>query len=347
MAGTESLEERRKDIELVHSGICKDDDPQSLNETVKQIFDNSEVALCHTSIPFQLFVIFELALEFSIFITSCVLLHQVNQYTLTAAPMAIFIFVTRIFPMVTLLYQKEEWFDCLWIFSIVSFAAGDILRIALVIYTIAVSQNFADGNTPSNVIYATYFISEALLFLLPVFRSEGNIEVIPEDIMQRISFMLGIISLASACASFTVAADLSAVDKGNAAILFLASILALPMSFILLLNTSYNIPPRSFIHLLNTSDDITREDGIGISCMKWNPEIGLNSKSIRSNLKLLSVIGSVIGIIICSVGIQNGDKTLMALVIHILTFLNVPEYVVSSGDIIDAGGAPMEVIMDI
>ena len=195
MAGTESLEERRKDIELVHSGICKDDDPQSLNETDKQKFDNSEVALCHTSIPFQLFVIFELALEFSIFITSCVLLHQVNQYTLTAAPMAIFIFVTRIFPMVTLLYQKEEWFDCLWIFSIVSFAAGDILRIALVIYTIAVSQNFADGNTPSNVIYATYFISEALLFLLPVFRSAGNSEKIPENIMQRISFMLGIISL--------------------------------------------------------------------------------------------------------------------------------------------------------
>ena len=230
------------------------------------------------------------------------------------APIAIFIFVTRVFPLVIPLYEEYEWVDDLKLVAVVTFLAGDILRIVLVIYAIAASQNFAGGDIPSNVIYATYSISEAILFLLPVSVLEFEGSERNEDIMQRISFMLGISSLANACVSLTVAASLSAVEKANAAILFLASILALPMSFILLLRTSYKIQNQAL-----PSD-----------------------KSIKSRLKLLTMIGSVVGIIVCSVGVQNGDQTSMGLVIHILTLLNAPELIVGSADIYDTWVQPVE-----
>ena len=313
MAGPESKGEGHEGVEVANGGNSKKEDPPT-ETSVVALPEKSKDLPPDTLDFYHYFYLFEFALEFSIFITSCVLLHQGNEYTQSMAPIAIFIFVTRVFPLVIPLYEEYEWVDDLKLVAVVTFLAGDILRIVLVIYAIAASQNFAGGDIPSNVIYATYSISEAILFLLPVSVLEFEGSERNEDIMQRISFMLGISSLANACVSLTVAASLSAVEKANAAILFLASILALPMSFILLLRTSYKIQNQAL-----PSD-----------------------KSIKSRLKLLTMIGSVVGIIVCSVGVQNGDQTSMGLVIHILTLLNAPELIVGSADIYDTWVQPVE-----
>ena len=329
MAEPESLWEGHEGVEVANGGNSKKEDPPTETSVLDLLKKAGDLLRKAGDLPpdapgfYFYFFLFELALEFAIFITSCVLLHQKNEYTQSMAPIAIFIFVTRVFPLVIPLYEKYDWVHDLNSVAKVTFLAGDILRIVLVIYAIAASQNFASGDTPSNVIYATYSISEAILFLLPVpVQAYESIER-KEDILQRISFMLGISSLANACVSFTVAASLSAVEKANAAILFLASILALPMSFILLLHTSYHAPL-----LLHLQDDAPTE---------LHPQDVLD---IKSNLKLLTIIGSVVGIIVCSVGVQNGDQTIMGLVIHILTLLNAPELILGSADIVDTWFQP-------
>ena len=346
MVEPESLGEGHEGVEVADGGNSKKEDPPtetSVLDLLKKAGDLLKKAghlpLDTTGFYFY-FYLFELALEFAIFITSCVLLHQGNEYTQSMAPIAIFIFVTRVFPLVIPLYEKYDWVEHLNLVGAVTFLAGDILRIVLVIYAIAASQNFASGDTPSNVIYATYSISEAILFLLPVPKQAYEKSDRKEDILQRISFMLGISSLANACVSFTVAASLSAVEKANAAILFLASILALPMSFILLLHTSYDAPlplllrdEPNELHLQYAPNELHLQDAPN----KLHPK---DVRNIKSNLKLLTIIGSVVGIIVCSVGVQNGDQTIMGLVIHILTLLNAPELILGSVDIVDTWFQP-------
>jgi hypothetical protein len=61
----------------------------------------------------------------------------------------------------------------------------------------------------------------------------------------------------------------------------------------------------------------------------------------KSTLKLFALVWNGVGMIICAVGIQDGDNTvIMALIVHILAIINASEFIIAFLDFINPPVAP-------